>query len=88
MPKHRKPEGIGEKHPGSEYAADEVEFLKAMELLKRSRPFPTWSEVLRVLKGLGYRKVEPCPSPSTGEGPLSPSPSKGEGRGGGNGEHD
>ena len=69
MPKHRKPEGIGEKHPGSSYAADEFEFLKAMELFKRARPFPTWSEVLRVLKGLGYRKLEypeigdaPCPS--------------------------
>ena len=74
MPKHRKPEGIGEKHPGSEYAADEVEFLKAMELLKRSRPFPTWSEVLRVLKGLGYRKVESDSAPPTGEGLFLPPP--------------
>ncbi len=67
MPKHRKPQGIGERYVGSTYDADEVEFLKAMELFKRSRPFPTWSEVLRVLKGLGYRKVE---TPATGDAPC------------------
>jgi hypothetical protein len=28
------------------------------------RPFPTWSEVLEVLRALGYRKVaEPTPMP-------------------------
>ena len=33
--------------------------MKAMEEYKASfaRPFPTWSEVLEVLKSLGYRKV-------------------------------
>ena len=76
MPKHRKPQGIGERYVGSTYDADEVEFLKAMELFKRSRPFPTWSEVLRVLKGLGYRKTElletgDVPCPSSAESPKS-----------------
>lgn len=56
----RKPDGLGETSPGSEYAADEVEFLMAVEAYKRNyrRPFPTWTEVLKVLKSLGYRKVE------------------------------
>jgi len=48
------------------YDADEVEFLKAIERYKRERrrPFPTWVEVLDVLKGLGWRRVaEPGPPP-------------------------
>jgi hypothetical protein len=34
-------------------------FKSAMERYKREnrRPFPTWSEVLEVLRSLGYRKV-------------------------------
>jgi hypothetical protein len=34
--------------------------MKAMDQYKRDnrRPFPTWSEVLEVLRALGYRKVE------------------------------
>lgn len=42
-----------------DYTADELEFLAAMDRYKRSkrRPFPTWIEVLDVLKSLGYRKV-------------------------------
>jgi hypothetical protein len=38
--------------------ADDLEFIRAIDAYKRkhSRPFPTWSEVLRILKGLGYRK--------------------------------
>jgi hypothetical protein len=44
-----------------EYSADEIEFMRAMELYKRvcHRPFPTWTEVLEVIKALGYRKVAP-----------------------------
>jgi hypothetical protein len=43
-----------------DYSDDEVTFMKAMDLYKRAnrRPFPTWSEVLEVLRALGYRKVE------------------------------
>jgi hypothetical protein len=49
-----------EKHPGAGFTADEVEFMLAMDRYKRKndRPFPTWHEVLRVVKSLGYRKVD------------------------------
>ena len=42
-----------------DYSDEEVEFMKAMDEYKREfgRPFPTWSEVLEVLKAMGYRKV-------------------------------
>ncbi len=40
-------------------SADDLEFIRAIDAYKRktNRPFPTWSEVLRVLKELGYRKL-------------------------------
>jgi hypothetical protein len=43
-----------------DYQADEVEFIMAMDRYKREkkRPFPTWSEVLAVLRGLGWKKLE------------------------------
>ena len=42
-----------------DYNNDEIEFMKAMDQYKRDnrRPFPTWSEVLEVLRAMGYRKV-------------------------------
>lgn len=43
---------------------DQFEFLMAINEYKQknSRPFPTWTEVLEVIKALGYRKVaEPQP---------------------------
>src|SRR5438132_14037033 len=49
-----------------DYTDDEIDFMKAMDQYKRSnrRPFPTWSEVLEVLRALGYRKVaEPTALP-------------------------
>ena len=59
-----------------DYTVADVEFMKAMDQYKRDnrRPFPTWSEVLEVLRALGYRKVaEPTALPG-----LSPSaPPKG-----------
>ena len=38
---------------------EQFAFLRAIEEYKRSnsRPFPTWTEVLEVIKALGYRKV-------------------------------
>ena len=41
-----------------DYSLDEVEFMKAMDEYKRKsgRMFPTWSEVLEVVRGLGYAK--------------------------------
>jgi hypothetical protein len=49
-----------------DYNDDEIEFMKAMDQYKRAnrRPFPTWSEVLEVVRALGYRKVaEPTALP-------------------------
>jgi hypothetical protein len=45
-----------------DYSDEEIVFMKAMDLYKRAnrRPFPTWSEVLEVLRALGYRKTEPA----------------------------
>jgi hypothetical protein len=42
-----------------DYTDEEIAFMKAMDQYKRDnrRPFPTWSEVLEVLRALGYRKV-------------------------------
>ncbi len=48
------------------YDHDEIEFMLAVDQYKRDnkRPFPTSSEVLFVLKSLGYRKVaEKAPLP-------------------------
>ena len=43
-----------------DYNDEEIDFMKAMDTYKRQsgRQFPTWSEVLEVLRSLGYRKVE------------------------------
>jgi hypothetical protein len=49
-----------------DYSDEEILFMKAMDQYKRDnrRPFPTWSEVLEVLRALGYRKVaEPTEMP-------------------------
>ncbi|MFV0443659.1 MAG: hypothetical protein ACK5Q5_08810 [Planctomycetaceae bacterium] len=48
-----------------DYSDPEVEFMRAMDDYKRrsGRQFPTWSEVLEVIRDLGYRKVaEPTQS--------------------------
>lgn len=38
---------------------DELEFLQAMDKFRREvKPFPTVTDHLRILKGLGWRKVE------------------------------
>ncbi len=41
-----------------ELDADELEFINAINVFKANsgRPFPTWSEVLGILRGLGYDK--------------------------------
>src|SRR5262245_2516916 len=49
-----------------DYSDEEIAFMKAMDQYKRDnrRPFPTWSEVLEVLRALGYRRVaEPTALP-------------------------
>jgi hypothetical protein len=39
---------------------EQFEFVKAIDEYKKlnSRPFPSWTEILEILKTLGYRKVE------------------------------
>ena len=49
---------------------EQFEFVMAIDEYKRAnaRPFPTWTEVLEVIKALGYRKVaEPQPLTRHGE---------------------
>jgi hypothetical protein len=43
-----------------DYTGPELEFMNAMQAYKKSsgRLFPTWSEVLEVLRDLGYRKPD------------------------------
>lgn len=42
-----------------DYSGDEIEFMQALDLYKRAsgRMFPTCSEILEVLIGMGYRRV-------------------------------
>ncbi len=46
--------------PGWDYSDEEREFLIAIDRYKRTRgrPFPTWREVLNVLRELGWQKVK------------------------------
>jgi hypothetical protein len=48
-----------------DYSGDEVEFMRALEQYKRTsgRMFPTCSEILEVVRGLGYERVS-APSPT------------------------
>ena len=41
-----------------DYTNDEIEFMRAMDDYKRKagRQFPTWSEVLEVIKSMGYKR--------------------------------
>jgi hypothetical protein len=41
-----------------EMQPDVLEFIHAIDVYKRvnQRPFPNWSEVLEILKGLGYSR--------------------------------
>jgi hypothetical protein len=41
-----------------DYSADEMEFMNAIQAFKNKtgRNFPTWSEVLRVVRSLGYNR--------------------------------
>jgi hypothetical protein len=54
-----------------EMTDEQFEFLMAIDQYKRqnNRPFPTWTEVLDVIKAIGYRKVaEPQNIASSGAG--------------------
>jgi hypothetical protein len=49
-----------------DYTADEIEFMRAMDDYKRrsGRQFPTWSEVLEVVRSLGYHRDTPAAMPT------------------------
>jgi hypothetical protein len=61
-PKTKKPVEVNEQATTTlrpdEMPADVVEFITAMDDYKRrkGRPFPNWSEVLQVVKSLGYAR--------------------------------
>ena len=58
-PKTANGNGASSAPRGDGHLPDELmEFVSAIDEYKRQnqRPFPTWSEVLQVLKSLGYRK--------------------------------
>jgi len=58
---------------------EQFEFLMAVDEYKRknARPFPTWTEVLELIKALGYRKVaEPQPLDRVKKGKKQTQPAK------------
>ena len=59
-----------------DYSEAEREFMQAMQDYKRSsgRMFPTWSEVLEVLRDLGYEKPDEYASCSTPTASPMPDP--------------
>lgn len=67
-----RPPGVGcqESFPGCDYTDEEREFLQAIDRYKRIRgPYPTWREVLDLLRQLGWRRL-----PTGGAAAPSPSP--------------
>lgn len=57
-PGHRRTEERRAAEEG-EMTPEQFDFLMAIDRYKKEnqRPFPTWTEVLEVIKALGYRKV-------------------------------
>ncbi len=61
MPTRKLPFVVAHEFPGSEIDGDTLEFLQAIEAYQRRyhRRYPAWSEILYVLRLLGYAKVVP-----------------------------
>jgi len=57
LTQHPRPERNINDYPLN---TDEIEFINALEDYKRKfdRPFPTWSEVLHILRTLGYDRSD------------------------------
>ncbi len=55
-----------------DYTPEEIEFMSALDAYKRSsgRMFPTCSEVLEVIKSLGYARQESPPAPAAPPAPA------------------
>jgi hypothetical protein len=56
--RHEDQEAFQKRVEEGELTLEEIEFVRAIDHYKRkfSRPFPTWSEVLAIVKELGYMK--------------------------------
>jgi hypothetical protein len=54
----KKPKRADPAPTDADVDPDVLEFIAAIGRyrLERSRPFPNWSEILEILKALGYRK--------------------------------
>ena len=52
---------VSHEHPGSELDGDVLEFIQAMAAYQKRyrRRYPMWSEILYVLRTLGYAKRVP-----------------------------
>lgn len=63
-PSTRLPQIAQEASPRSaeegEMTGEQFEFVKAVEMYKKvnKRMYPTWTEILDVMRQLGYRKVQ------------------------------
>ena len=61
-----------------DYSADEIEFMQALDAYKRAngRMFPTCSEILEVIRNLGYVRQSPAeqtaPAADSSEAPFAP----------------
>ena len=72
MPRKIGASTYSENFQGSNYTDDEFEFLKAIAAYQKRwrRRYPSWREVLFVMRCLGYRKVaapQPFEDPLPGE---------------------
>ncbi len=59
-----------------DYTNDEIEFMQALDAYKRAngRMFPTCSEILEVIRAMGYVRLQPGEVPAQGADPAqSPS---------------
>lgn len=56
--RHEDQEAFQKRIEEGELTLEEIEFVRAVDHYKRkfNRPFPTWSEVLAIVKELGYTK--------------------------------
>ncbi|HUE72263.1 MAG TPA: hypothetical protein VMP01_15370 [Pirellulaceae bacterium] len=59
-----------------DYSSDEIEFMQALDAYKRAngRMFPTCSEILEVIRDLGYVRIQsgqqPTAAPDNGQAPF------------------
>ena len=61
-----------------DYTADEIEFMDAMDAYKRAngRMFPTCSEILEVVRGLGYERTQVPQQATTATGETESTPTE------------